>query len=234
VPGFTNRVLGRFVDEIFCAFPGTERQFPGRKVTVSGNPVRAAMSRLPSAPRDPFTIFIFGGSQGALGMNTLVIEALGELKDLLPRLRFIHQTGEKDYERVAQAHRQAGSNARVDKFIHEMAAAYAQSSLLICRAGSSTLSEIAAVGRAAILVPLPTATDNHQEKNARVFSDAGAAFLLTQSGEPGRLAKMVRELVAGDGATVSRMEAEVTRFHRPDSAALIVRHLAQHSSGAPS
>jgi UDP-N-acetylglucosamine--N-acetylmuramyl-(pentapeptide) pyrophosphoryl-undecaprenol N-acetylglucosamine transferase len=157
-------------------------------------------------------------------------------------MRFIHQTGEKDYERVRDAYRAAGllnegqgdgggrGRARVDRFIHEMAAAYAQSSLLICRAGSSTLSEIAAVGRAAILVPLPTAADNHQEKNARVFSDAGAARLLTQAGAPGRLSALVRELVASADQTegaIARMEREVTRFHRPDSARAIVERLAR-------
>jgi UDP-N-acetylglucosamine--N-acetylmuramyl-(pentapeptide) pyrophosphoryl-undecaprenol N-acetylglucosamine transferase len=225
VPGFTNRVLGRFVDTVFCSFPGTEKQFPNQRVQITGNPVRNVMSRLKAAPRDPFVIFIFGGSQGALGINTMVLEALPHLTDILPRLRFIHQTGEADFERVLDGHRKAATQARVEKFIHEMPEAYAQSSLLICRAGSSTLAEIAAVGRAAVLVPLPTAADNHQETNARVFSDAGSAFLLKQGQGAGeKLAQLVRESVANP-SRIDHMEQAVTAFYRPNAARDIVESL---------
>jgi UDP-N-acetylglucosamine--N-acetylmuramyl-(pentapeptide) pyrophosphoryl-undecaprenol N-acetylglucosamine transferase len=232
VPGFTNRVLGRFVDEVFCSFPGTETRFAGKHgVLVTGNPVRNVMSRLPSAARDPFTIFVFGGSQGAIGINSLVIEALSELRDLFPRLRFVHQTGEADYGRVAQAYRAVGvadGKARVEKFIYEMPQAYAESSLLVCRSGASTLAEIAAVGRASVLVPLPTAADNHQETNARVFSDAQAAFLLKQGQGAGfELARIVRECMA-DPARLSRMEQAVTAFCKPDAARDIVERLSAH------
>jgi UDP-N-acetylglucosamine--N-acetylmuramyl-(pentapeptide) pyrophosphoryl-undecaprenol N-acetylglucosamine transferase len=226
VPGFTNRVLGRMADQVFCSFPGMEAQFPHSRVRMTGNPVRNTMARLAPAPREPFTIFIFGGSQGALGINTLVLESLEHLGDLKARLRFIHQTGEADYERVAEGHRKAGTEARVEKFIHEMPEAYAQSSLLICRAGASTLAEIAAVGRAAVLVPLPTASDNHQEKNARVFADAGAALLVKQGpGAGAELARLVRGLVA-DPAGLTRMEEAVTAFCRPHAAREIVESLS--------
>ncbi|MGZ3709420.1 MAG: undecaprenyldiphospho-muramoylpentapeptide beta-N-acetylglucosaminyltransferase, partial [Bdellovibrionota bacterium] len=180
VPGFTNRILGRWAHQVFSAFPGAERIFGAGRVRITGNPIRTTMKPLPSAPRDPFTIFIFGGSQGAIPMNSLVLEALPLLSDLKSRLRFIHQTGEKDYERVAAGHLAAGYTSRVEKFIYDMPECYAQASLLICRSGSGTMSELAAVGRAAILVPFPFASDNHQEANARVFSDAGAAWLLRQ------------------------------------------------------
>jgi UDP-N-acetylglucosamine--N-acetylmuramyl-(pentapeptide) pyrophosphoryl-undecaprenol N-acetylglucosamine transferase len=226
VPGFTNRMLSKFVRVVFCAFPGTDRRFPGKAVVVTGNPVRSSMSRLPSASRSPFTVFAFGGSQGALGMNTLILEALPRLADLKGRLRFIHQTGEKDYERVLDAHRRAGSDARVEKFIYEMPAAYAEASLLICRAGSSTLAEIAAVGRAAVLVPLPTASDNHQEVNARVFVDAGAAFLLRQGVATGQdLADLIRKQIENP-AELEKMEAAVTVFYKPRPADDIVERLS--------
>jgi UDP-N-acetylglucosamine--N-acetylmuramyl-(pentapeptide) pyrophosphoryl-undecaprenol N-acetylglucosamine transferase len=160
-----------------------------------------------------------------MGINTMVLEALPHLKELTSRLRFIHQTGEADHERVAAGHRQAGTQARVEKFIYEMPQAYAESSLLICRSGSSTLAEIAAVGRASVLVPLPTAADNHQEKNARVFSDAGAALLLNQGAGAGeRLAQLIRELVA-DASRIDRMEQAVTSYCRPNAAREIVEGL---------
>ncbi|MGK5081956.1 undecaprenyldiphospho-muramoylpentapeptide beta-N-acetylglucosaminyltransferase [Bdellovibrionota bacterium FG-1] len=225
VPGFTNRILGRFVDFVFCSFPGTEKQFRNSRILITGNPVRSVMTRLVSAPRDPFVIFIFGGSQGALGINSLVLEALPLLQDLKHRLRFIHQTGELDYNRVVEGHRQAESQARVEKFIYEMPEAYAQSSLLICRSGSSTLAEIAAVGRAAVLVPLPTAADNHQETNARVFTDARGAFLLKQGpGAGAQLASFIRQAVM-DPSQIDRMEQAVIGFYRPDAARMIVETL---------
>jgi UDP-N-acetylglucosamine--N-acetylmuramyl-(pentapeptide) pyrophosphoryl-undecaprenol N-acetylglucosamine transferase len=228
VPGFTNRMLSRFVKLVFCAFPGTETRFPGKDVVLTGNPVRSSMSRLPAAKRQPFTVFAFGGSQGAVGMNSLILKALPFLKDLLlgAQLRFVHQTGESDYERVLKAHREAGGNARVEKFIYEMRQAYAEASLLICRAGSSTLAEIAAVGRAAILVPLPTAADNHQEVNARVFEDAGAALVMKQEATTGAdLAALIRKAIENP-QEIEKMEAAVTAFYRPRAAEDVVERLS--------
>jgi UDP-N-acetylglucosamine--N-acetylmuramyl-(pentapeptide) pyrophosphoryl-undecaprenol N-acetylglucosamine transferase len=225
VPGMTNRILGKVVHRVFCAFPGMEPRFGAEKVLLTGNPVRSSMKPLPAASRDPFTIFIFGGSQGAKGINSMVIEALPLLEDLKGHLRFIHQTGEADFERVSQGYSAARVPARVEKFIHDMPAAFSEASLVICRAGSSTLSEIAAVRRAAVLVPFPFASDNHQEKNARVFSDAGAAFLLPQQSSNGLdLARIIRKSFQ-DHAAVSQMEEVVSRFYRPDAAAAIVGEL---------
>jgi UDP-N-acetylglucosamine--N-acetylmuramyl-(pentapeptide) pyrophosphoryl-undecaprenol N-acetylglucosamine transferase len=225
VPGLTNRWLGKVSRKIFCAFPGDYREFDPKKVIITGNPIRSQMKRLESANRDPFLIFIFGGSLGALGMNTLVLEALPYLKPLYSHLRFIHQTGEKDFERVKKAHADAGTNARVEKFIYEMAATYESASLLICRAGASTLAEIATVGRASILVPLPTAADNHQEKNADVFAKAGAAFLLPQTSSRGEdLARLI-EKTYRERTLLYEMEKKVHEFARPLAAKAIVSEL---------
>ena len=225
VPGFTNRVLSRFSDEVLCAFPGIEKQFSGKKIRVTGNPVRETMRPMSSAAREPFTIFIFGGSQGAKGVNTLVLDALPFLEDLKPRLKFIHQTGEADYSRVFEGHRKAGTSARVEKFIYEMPDAYREASLLICRAGSSTLAETAAVGRASVLIPFPFASDNHQEKNAQLFVDAGAARLLPQFKSKGEdLARIIRELVLSP-SSLSEMERAVSTFYRPRAAQEVVESL---------
>ena len=225
VPGFTNRVLSRFSDEVLCAFPGIEKQFSGKKIRVTGNPVRETMRPMTSAAREPFTIFIFGGSQGAKGVNTLVLDALPFLTDLKPRLKFIHQTGEADYSRVFEGHQKAGTQARVEKFIYEMPDAYREASLLICRAGSSTLAETAAVGRASVLIPFPFASDNHQEKNAQLFVDAGAARLLPQFKSNGEdLARIIRELVLSP-ASLTDMEKAVSTFYRPRAAQDVVESL---------
>lgn len=225
VPGFTNRVLSRFAHVVFSAFPGIESRFPGKQVAVTGNPVRSAMKPLPAAARDPFQIFVFGGSQGAMGVNTLVIEALPHLRDLKSTLRFVHQTGEADYERVKRAHEEAASGARVEKFIYEMPDVYSASSLLVCRAGSSTLAEIAAVGRASILIPLPTAADDHQAKNAAIMVREGAALMVDQRKSSGKeLAEIIRALHA-DMARLSEMESAARKLYRPQAAHDVVRGL---------
>ena len=194
MPGFTNRVLGRFVDMVFCSFPGTETQFPASASAhhrQSGPEARDVAARASHA-RDPFTVFIFGGSQGALGHQYDGAGFAGWARETsrAELTKFVHQTWRGGFTSAcSEGYRKAGIPARVEKFIHEMPQAYAESSLLICRAGASTLAEIAAVGRASVLVPLPTASDNHQEKNARVFSEVGAAELLSCRGlEGGRAA----------------------------------------------
>lgn len=225
VPGMTNRILGHLVQRVFCVFPGMDSKFSGNKVVLTGNPIRSAIRPLPSASRNPFTLFIFGGSQGAVGINSLVIEALPLFEDLKDQLRFIHQTGEKDFDRVFEAYRKAGIQARVEKFIFDMPAAYAEASLVISRAGSSTLAEIAAVRRAALLVPFPFASDNHQEKNARIFANEGAAFLLPQQTSNGLdLARIVRKILK-DHSIIDQMEKAVSAFYRPDAAKSIVEEL---------
>lgn len=231
VPGMTNRILGRYVDYVFCAFPGTETRFPAKArenaVILTGNPVRSTMRLMPSASREPFTILVTGGSQGALGINSLVLEALPHLEDLKGRIHFIHQTGERDYDRVREGHARAGSQAQVEKFIYNMPEAYRDASLVVCRSGSSTLSELAAVGRASVLVPFPYASDNHQEKNARVFAEAGAAHLLIQGKATGaELAALIRDAITNSSIT-EKMERSVTAFYRPLAAEEIVETLCK-------
>ncbi len=233
VPGFTNRILLYFADIVFVAFPGLESQFPHPFIQVTGNPIRSSIKRMEPALRDPFTIFIFGGSQGAIGVNSLVLEALPFLEDLTKKIRWIHQTGVKDYQRVLKGYEKQGITAQVDAFIDNMAAAYQKASLLICRSGSSTLSEIAAVGRAAIFIPLPTSSNNHQEQNARIFTDQGAAALLLQTGAKGSdLAQKIRELIH-EPQKLSEMEKNVTQFFRPKAAEDIVSGLLNSNTMRP-
>jgi UDP-N-acetylglucosamine--N-acetylmuramyl-(pentapeptide) pyrophosphoryl-undecaprenol N-acetylglucosamine transferase len=228
-PGLTNRILGRFVDLVFTAFDGMEAHFPGKKVVFTGNPIRSSMTLMDSAAGDPFTVFIFGGSQGARGVNLLVLDALPHLSSVKSKLKFIHQTGEADYNRVLAGYEAQGlsHSSRIEKFIYDMPECYRAASLLICRAGSSTLSEIAAVGRASILVPLPTAADNHQEKNALAFMKAGAAKILSQTKSDGQdLASLIMKLMK-ESTQIVEMERRVTQFYRPKAAADIVDRLLE-------
>lgn len=222
IPGFTNRILARLAHRIFTAFPGTLSRFPAGRVTVTGNPTRSSIQHSARPPGNTFTVFIFGGSQGAVGINTLMIDSLAHLAHLRDRIHFIHQTGEQDFDRVANAYAKAGFRAKIEQFIVDMQSAYSQSSLVVCRAGSSTISELAAAGRAAVFIPFPFASDNHQEANARILVDAGAALLLRQKETSGAdIAGIIRTLVDNPGR-IAALEAAISLFHRPLAASTVV------------
>jgi UDP-N-acetylglucosamine--N-acetylmuramyl-(pentapeptide) pyrophosphoryl-undecaprenol N-acetylglucosamine transferase len=224
VPGLTNRWLGRVVQCVFINFESVSKYFPDTPHVMTGNPIRSEFAPLPSARTQPFQIFIFGGSQGAAGLNAMVIDALPHLKSRASELRWVHQTGERDFEKVTRAYAEHGVEARIERFIFDMKDVYAASSLVICRAGASTLAELATVKRAAILVPLPTAADDHQTQNARAFVERGAAILATQTQTNGeQLAKMILDLVAHP-EKISAMEDRVHQFYRPHAAKEIVSH----------
>lgn len=194
-PGLTNRWLGRIVRRVFVGFEAASARFPKKKVLVTGNPLRLALSgRLASTRADAvthagatFSVLVFGGSQGARFLNERVPTALATLAARHPELRLAitHQTGEADLaattERYA-AMRNARISVDVKPFIHDMPAAYAAADFTICRAGALTLAEITAVGLPSLLIPFPHAADNHQEANARVLEAKGAAHVVTQAG----------------------------------------------------
>lgn len=223
VAGFTNRVLSKFVDRVFLALPIENTPFSQSKIKVTGNPIRNQLSPQAAPGFNPFTLFIFGGSQGAIGINTLIIEALPFLKQ--HKIKFIHQTGVNDYERVKKAYDDHGIHARVEKFIDQMPDCYRESSLIVCRAGSSTLAELAAVGRPAIFVPLPTAADNHQEINARIFTSHGAGWLLNQNESNGeKMAALILSLVE-DHQKILDASERVKQFYKPHASRDLIHFL---------
>jgi UDP-N-acetylglucosamine--N-acetylmuramyl-(pentapeptide) pyrophosphoryl-undecaprenol N-acetylglucosamine transferase len=228
VPGLTNRLLAPFVRAAAVTFDSTRRYFKG-KAFVSGNPVRPefleSVGPLTGAGADEqssiASILVFGGSQGAHAINVAMVEAAPELA-ADPHLRLTHQTGERDVEMVRAAYRHAGISAEVEPFFFDMGKRLRHADVIVCRAGATTLAEITAAGRAAILIPLPTATDDHQRKNAEALAATGAAELLLQSEATGSvLARRVRAL-AGDREARTRMEQAARALARPDAAKVIV------------
>jgi UDP-N-acetylglucosamine--N-acetylmuramyl-(pentapeptide) pyrophosphoryl-undecaprenol N-acetylglucosamine transferase len=228
VPGLTNRWLGPFVKAAAVTFDST-RQFFGSKAFVSGNPVRpeflSAGSSEESALDDQSSSFtrvlVFGGSQGAHAINVAMVEAAAQLA-ADPHLRVTHQTGERDVEMVRSAYRAAGLQAVVEPFLYDMGRQLREAQVIVSRAGATTLAEIAAAGKAAILIPLPTATDDHQRKNAEALAAAGAAEVLLQNELDGAtLAARIRGL-AGDRERRNRIAAAAKRLARPDAAKVIV------------
>ncbi|MCG6943037.1 MAG: undecaprenyldiphospho-muramoylpentapeptide beta-N-acetylglucosaminyltransferase [Thiohalocapsa sp.] len=221
VPGLTNQWLARIADRAFEAFPGS---FPARRHAIaSGNPVRAAIAALPAPAvrlrgrTGQARLLVVGGSLGAKALNETVPAALALLaENERPRVR--HQAGEKTLAVAETAYVEAGIEAEVTPFIADMADAYAWADLVVCRAGALTVSEIAAVGLAAIFVPFPFAVDDHQVGNARWLSDAGAARLIIQKGlTPAMLAAQLRELLADPDKRLAMAEAGRARA-RTDAA----------------
>jgi UDP-N-acetylglucosamine--N-acetylmuramyl-(pentapeptide) pyrophosphoryl-undecaprenol N-acetylglucosamine transferase len=176
------------VAAVFIAFEDAKRFFPSRKIQQLGNPVRAkivaalegAAAASPSAEK--LRILVVGGSQGARAVSELVCGAAPLLAQAGIDFSLVHQTGSADLQRMTERYQAfgLGGQVTVTAFIDDMAAAYAQADLVVARAGALTLAELAIAGRAAILVPLPTAADDHQSKNAARFAEAGAALVLDQ------------------------------------------------------
>ncbi len=170
IPGITNRLLARFADLIFTSFPDTAIAAPIEKICFTGNPVRdeiiKAFDASASEKNRRFTVLILGGSQGARGLNRLVIAALDHLKET-DRFRFIHQTGPADLQDAAIAYAEKDIANTTAPFFTDMAALYARADLVICRAGATTVAEIIAAGKPAVFIPFPHATDNHQVYNAQ-------------------------------------------------------------------
>lgn len=177
VPGFTNRMALRFAQKVAVPFEDARQVFKGKAV-VTGIPIRN-LYRKPSE-NQKFTVGIFGGSQGARSINTVITGALPELAAFRDRMHIIHQTGTRDFEEVRAEYERIAPFYEVTAFVHNVEDFYNRCDLLICRSGAITLAEITALGKPAVLVPLATSTHGHQEENARRLAQAGAAEMILQ------------------------------------------------------
>jgi UDP-N-acetylglucosamine--N-acetylmuramyl-(pentapeptide) pyrophosphoryl-undecaprenol N-acetylglucosamine transferase len=196
IPGATNRLLGRFVKKIAVSFPETASAFK-KPVTVTGNPVRAEFAGISSrVEKEKFHILLFGGSRGAAALNRAMIRALPLLRACGEQIQLTIQTGEKDFEMVSEAFKATGIPGQVTPFITDMAKKMESADLLVCRAGATTLAEVTAAGRAAILVPFPMAVQNHQEINARALEKKGGARVIPEKDLTGeKLADEILDLL---------------------------------------
>jgi UDP-N-acetylglucosamine--N-acetylmuramyl-(pentapeptide) pyrophosphoryl-undecaprenol N-acetylglucosamine transferase len=230
-PGFTNRVLGRLVRRVFIAFSDARRSFSKRKLRFFGNPVRkrflerVAASRA-DGPAEP-TLLILGGSQGSHAVNELASSMVQVLKarGILPRV--VHQTGSGEIDRMLLYYDALGLSDRVEAraFIDDMPTALANASLVVARAGALTLAELAIMSRPAALIPLPTATDDHQTLNALEFQRAGAAVVVPEYGTTAsQLANVVQTLL-GDPTRLAKMSEAMRGLARPDATREIVDEL---------
>jgi len=220
-PGFTNKLLARFVDRVFTSYGESMAYFSGGNVLATGNPVR--WRQLPEVKRsEKFVLLVFGGSAGAHRINLAAIDALRRLTDLAAGLEVIHQTGAADFAAIKAAYDSLVFAAEVHPFIEKMDEAYARADLVVCRAGATTVAELTAFGKAAVLVPYPYAIYDHQRGNAQALRDRGAAeMILDQELNGELLAGRIRSYLA-DRKKIESMGAAARTMGRPEAAARIV------------
>ncbi|MDB6121918.1 MAG: UDP-N-acetylglucosamine--N-acetylmuramyl-(pentapeptide) pyrophosphoryl-undecaprenol [Pedosphaera sp.] len=233
IPGRANRWLSRIVKEAFIGFPEAALRLHTWHAKATGTPVRPQFRPSDSAvcrvalglnPDKPVLV-VTGGSQGASGLNDMVISALPMLVKLVPGLQLVHLTGPNDVEKVEKACTANGIKAFVRPFFAEMNVALGAASAVISRAGASSLAELAAMHVPSVLVPFPAATDNHQYYNALAFQKTGAAHLLEQkSANPETLAKLIAELIQVPGVREKMCEA-LGQWHAPRAAEQIAESI---------
>ncbi|MEO7192864.1 MAG: undecaprenyldiphospho-muramoylpentapeptide beta-N-acetylglucosaminyltransferase [Vicinamibacterales bacterium] len=224
VPGLTNRLLARLVRAAAVTYEET-LPFFGQRGFVSGNPVRAEFfapaSNGGQEVREARHVLILGGSQGAHAVNVIVVGGSARLLARHPNVQMVHQTGARDLAEVREGYARAGVPARAEAFFDRVATELVAADLVVCRAGATTLAELAATGRPAILVPLPTATDDHQRKNARVLADAGGALVVEQTIGGDGLADTIAALLDAPDR-LQAMGLAMKSLAKPDAARRIV------------
>lgn len=228
IPGFTNKLLGKLVRRVFLSFGESRRFFKAKKVELSGNPVRRdlaarllAAADAPRATDAPVSVLVSGGSLGAVAVNDLASQALIALARAR-RVSIVHQTGTADEAKIAARYREAGVEAEVRAFIKDMASEYQKADLIVCRAGATTVAELAIAGKPAIFIPYPFAADNHQEINAREMAEAGAALMFRQRElTADKLAAAIEPLLADDERRQA-MGTKMRALARPGAAAAVV------------
>jgi len=225
IPGLANKVLAGVADRVLCAFPGALK-----RATLTGNPVRPEIAAI-TAPENryaersgPLRVLVVGGSLGAKALNDVVPRALALITGQ-PRPLVTHQSGEQHVDALRQAYSAAGVSAKTPAFIEDMAPAYAEADLVVCRAGATTVAEIAAAGVASVLVPYPHAVDDHQTANARFLADAGAAILVPES-------ELSAERLAGllarfDRVWLGDMARRARSLARPDATSAVAMACAE-------
>ena len=240
MPGVTNRLLARFVKAAAVTYDESSRFFAGRAF-LAGNPVRpeflGGVHDEHGSPRDEqraARVLVFGGSQGAHAINVAMVEAAPRLAAAAPGLAITHQTGERDLEMVRDGYSRAGLEARVEPFLYAMDREMKQADLVVSRAGATTLAELTAAGRPSILIPLPTATDDHQRRNAEALVVKGAARMIEQRSLTGEVLASEIAALARNASDRAAMSAAARRLAKPDAAKVIVDRvleLARGSSG---
>jgi len=219
MPGFTNRIISRFVTRALVSFAESVAYFPKGKTEITGLPVREEFFRIPARPRgDVFHILITGGSQGSRSLNRAARESWPLIRSAGIPVRLVHQSGPGGCEELRAAFAESGLDGEIVPFIADMPAAFAAADLVVCRSGAGAVAELAAAGKASILVPFPFAADDHQTRNAEAMERGGAARLVRDAEWNGeRMSREIRGL-SGSPAALERMAQAARQLSKPGAA----------------
>jgi UDP-N-acetylglucosamine--N-acetylmuramyl-(pentapeptide) pyrophosphoryl-undecaprenol N-acetylglucosamine transferase len=235
VPGRANRWLAPKVDLVFVGFPSAARGLNNHSLTITGTPVRPQFRAMDAAgcrvalglrPDKP-VLLVMGGSQGASGINHLLLGSLPQLAEQMPELQILHLTGSGDFEKVRAAYAAQKLKAVVRPFLSEMEFALGAATAAINRAGASSMAELAAMRLPALLIPYPDAADNHQYFNAQAWVETGAARMLEQrDATPEVLVRMVKAFFQ-DGVIRESIRTALAQWHQPDAAEHIAAQMLE-------
>ena len=219
MPGFTNRVISRFVARALISFAESAAYFPKGKTEITGLPVREEFFRIAARPRgDVLHILITGGSQGSRSLNRAAQESWPLIRSAGIPVRMVHQTGPGGWEELRAAFAESGLDGEVVPFIADMPAAFAAADLVVCRSGAGAVAELAAAGKPSILVPFPFAADDHQARNAEAMERGGAARLVRDAEWNGeRMLREIRDL-SGSPSALERMAQAARQLSKPGAA----------------
>ena len=232
-PGLTNRLLARVVDRIFISWAISGEHLSGPTPYLTGNPVREELVSGPDASKRTtrgFTVLVLGGSLGARAVNRAFAATLEILKTKGKMLNVIHQSGETDYDRVIQDYEERGIKGDIVPFIQDMGEAYGRADLVVGRAGATTVSELAALGKPSILIPYPFAANRHQEINAKMLAQEGGARVILEENLDGEALSGLLMKYMDDERALEEMGRCAARVGRRDAAKVIVDHLEEMMS----
>lgn len=224
-PGMTNRWLSRVVGKSFVVFEEAAKFLKSEVISQVGLPIRKEVEALANNETAAniakgaleFHILVFGGSQGARSINTAVQEAVLKGGEWLNNVRIIHQTGPADYANVSEAYK-GHSQVETHEYLYQMEKNYAWADLIICRAGASTVAEVSACGKPAIFIPLPSAADDHQRKNAETLLEQKAAVMILQKDLSADFLIQKIESLKNDSQAREEMRKNLAKFYKPQAA----------------
>lgn len=241
VPGKATRWLSRRASRVCVSFEATSHRLSRTdNIVITGNPVRVEIASLHVSPAllwgesggeraaSPKTLLVLGGSQGASGINRAMLPAAEQLRSELAGWRIVHQTGAEQADEVRRQYAKLTVDHEVEPFFHDMATLYSTATLVVSRAGATTLAELACAGCPTILIPYPAATDNHQHLNADEFVAAGAARCVTQATDPADTASRLKadlRLLIGDADQRTVMRRAMSALARPDAALQVLAEI---------
>ncbi|HEX4923399.1 MAG TPA: undecaprenyldiphospho-muramoylpentapeptide beta-N-acetylglucosaminyltransferase [Bdellovibrionales bacterium] len=224
-PGLTNRILGRFVRRAYVVFEHAAKAFGGKNVTLVGMPVRKGIVPHSRPGHQTLRVLVFGGSQGARGINTVVSDAVVRGGAWLNGVEVVHQTGRHDFEAIKEKYKNAPPNVSVHAYLDDMDKRYQWADVVICRAGASTVAELAAAQKCAVLIPFPFAADQHQQKNAESLVAKNAAQMVLQQDFTVERFIAILEAFKAEPSKIAVYERNIAQFHKPEAAEFIAQQL---------